>query len=482
MLKRLSGLLSLIYIALYSPGSHASPWIGTIEPQLHADLQTLAEWGYIDVAITSFPVPWKGIVAQLEALRDKDLAPSAMIALQRLRHYIHQLHAGRERSFVSLYGATQGSRFSTFDSALASKAKLSIDTELYKGRWAANIAINYLPGGEKNLDRSFIAYQFGDWNLRLGSLDQWWGPATSSSLIVSNNARPIPAIALSRAESGRSSDSWLSVLGPWYFTTQLGQLESKRHVPDAKLLMSRFNFKPLSDLEVGVSWLTLWGGKGQGNGLGDLWDAAFVLTDCSVNSSSCQEDDATKGNHIASLDFKYTAMLAKRPVSIYSQLLTESSSSEQATLFGLASYVEGYRVYLESSNTEVACSKSDDVMANCVYEDRLYQSGMRYHGRAIGSTFDSDAKTLILGVAKHYSDGDMMELALRKIELNSDRQQPSPVVMGNNEKIAQVSGFYQSNWGNWQVKLGGLVERSQSDTGDRATNKLLYTQIKYAFN
>jgi hypothetical protein len=482
VLKRFSLLFTLCCLLVSSPNSLSSPWIGTIEPLLYNDLQTLTEWGYIEAAITSFPVPWKGIAQQIEGLNESELPATAVVALQRLKHYLQRLKNADRRSFVTLYGATDKSRFTSFDDALATQAKLTIDNEFYAGRWAANFSVNYLPGGEKNLDHSFVAYQFGDWNLRLGSIDQWWGPATSSSLILSNNARPIPSIALSRAESGKSQNAWLSVLGSWYFTTQLGQLESNRHIADTKLLMSRFNFKPIAELEIGASWLTMWGGLGQGNGLGDFWDALSLASECSTHTEPCDsDDDATKGNHVVALDVKYTAKLVDVPISIYSQLLAETRDAQPAKLFGIASYIKGYRVYLETSDTNVGCSDNRQ-SANCIYEDSVYQSGLRYHHRAIGSTFDSDAEMLSLGLNKHFADGDVLELALKRLKLNPDMQMPSPVVVGNTEKIHQLSGFYQTNWGKWQIKVGGQFEQSKVDLGDSSTNKLVYTQFKYAIN
>ena len=483
MLKRASLLFAQCCLLIYALNSQASPWIGTIEPQLQHDLQTLTEWGYIEAVTTSFPVPWKGIAEQLERLNESDLEPVAVIALQRLKHYLTQLKNEKKRSFVTLYGATDKSRFTALDDNLATQAKLRFDTELYAGRWAANLAINYLPGGIKNLDHSFVAYQFGDWNLRLGSIDQWWGPATSSSLIMSNNARPIPAIALSRAQASKSKDSWLSFLGPWYFTTQLGQLESDRFVADTKLLMTRFNFKPVAELEIGVSWLTMWGGEGQGNGLNDLWDVVSLSAECANQQESCQGNKkAIKGNHVAAVDFKYSFKLASVPLSIYGQLLAETRDAQKANLFGIATYFKGYRVYLESSDTNMTCSDNHAAASNCVYEDNVYQSGLRYHNRAIGSTFDSDAEMQSIGVVKHYVDGDILQISLKALELNPDLQMPSPVLVDKAEQVRQLSGFYQTSLGKWRVKVGAQLEQSKFDNGDTATNKLLYTQFKYAIN
>jgi len=482
-LRRVSLLVFIgIFLLSISKDIHASPWVGSIDPQLHHDLQLLSEWGYIDAAVTSFPVPWKGIVAQLDLLDEADLPPSALIALQRLKHYLQQLQRNERQSFVTMYAANDENRLGTFDGANFSQGRLSFDTELYSGRWAANVSINYLPGGQKNLDDSFVAYQFGNWNLRLGAIDQWWGPSNSSSLVLSSNARPIPALAFSRAESNRSEDSWLSFLGPWYFTTQIGQLESNRHIADAKISMTRFNFKPLSALELGASWLTIWGGEAQGNGITDFWDALTYRAQCLDDTVGCAANNKVhKGAHIAAFDFKYSLKLAKTPISFYGQFLAETRDAEPAKLLGLASYINGVRFYLETSDTTGSCSDKLPESNNCIYEDDVYRSGLRFHGRAIGSTFDSDAKVMSIGANKHFSDGDVIDLVLRRIELNQDKLMPSPIVVGKSEKVLQLTGFYQTNMNKLQIKVGGKIERSESDQQDGTFDTLFYTQLKYAF-
>lgn len=474
--------LALFLVLTTAEDASASPWIGTIDPQLHGDLQILSEWGYIDVALTSFPVPWKGISEQLDKLSESELPPVAVVSLQRLKHYLRQIRGKQQHSYVRLYGATDTNGFTTLDGAEGSDAILSLNTEVFYGRWAGNLAVNYLSGGEKNLDNSFIAYQFGDWNLRLGAIDQWWGPANSSSLILSNNARPIPAVALSRAEADSSKNSWLSFLGPWYFTTQLGQLESNRYISDAKLSMTRFNFRPIDELEIGASWLTMWGGEQLGNSVEDFWHAVTLKAECLDSQPSCSNPDkVTKANSLASLDVKYTMKMFSVPFSIYGQLVAESRDSEYASLYGFSTYFKSYRIYFEKSDTEVACSRNRAGQQNCIYEDDIYQSGFRFHERAIGSTFDSDAKSLSVGLNKHYADGDVVDVVLRQIELNSDGISPPPL-QGQSEKVRQLSAFYQTNLRNFQLKVGSQFERSRLDNASWTTNTLIYADLKYVFD
>jgi len=473
---------------LLSTQSLASPWIGTLEPQLHQDLQVLSEWGVLDAAVTSYPVPWKGIAEQLEKLQIHTLSSVPALSAQRLKHYLQAHKKQQGQAVISLYGASDDSRFIEFNGVQAEKVKLNMTKEFYAGRWAGQVSVNHERGGKSHFDQSFIAYQFGDWNLRLGSLNQWWGPAQSSSLIMSNNARPVPAISFSRSQATRSENKWLQYLGPWFFTAQIGQLESQRVVPDTKLWMTRFNFSPVSGLEVGLSWSAMWGGEGQANSVSDWFDVITLQTECVNGKATCDSTlKSSIGNHHGGFDFKYSMKLFNRPVSLYGQRIGEDAVdyyriTDNANLLGISTYLWGTKVFIESSDTNVACSNTGSGEKNCFYEHGTYQSGYRLYDRAIGSTFDSDAKMFTLGINKNFHDGDLFELALNQLVLNEDKGFPSPVVNGLSEELLRFSGFYQTHYGDWLIKLGASIEHGEVDNSDSETDSLIFAEIKYRLN
>lgn len=466
----------------------SSPWIGTLEPQLHQDLQVLVEWGVLDASVSSYPVPWKGIASQLEKIQVQTLQSVPAISAQRLKHYLQAYKNQSGKSVISLYGATGDSRFIEFNGVQAAKNKLNITKEFYSGRWAGQISANYEGSGKNNFDHSFIAYQLGDWNLRLGSLNQWWGPAQSSSLIMSNNARPVPAISFSRSQATRSDNKWLQYLGPWFFTAQIGQLESQRVIPDTKLWMTRFNFTPISGLEIGFSWNIMWGGKGQANSVSDWFKLVTLQTECANGEASCSDDLDTKlGNHLAGFDFKYSVMLFEQPFSIHVQRVGEDAANyydttDNALLFGVSTYLLGSKVYIEASDTNVACGDSNFDVESCYYEHGVYQSGYRRYNRAIGSTFETDASTFSIGINKNFSDGDSFELVVNRLILNRDQRKPSPLLNGVSEKILRLSGFYQMYYADWLVKLGGTIENAKVDDLRAKSDALVFAEIRYKLN
>ncbi|WP_438865513.1 capsule assembly Wzi family protein [Neptunicella sp.] len=471
---------------LYSiQASYASPWIGTTEPLLYRDLQTLVEQGYLNVALSTFPVPWKGIDTQLSSLDISQLSAEAQVAANRLQHYFNQQKNNHTQRFLKLYAANAKKRFVDFAEEKGNNAAFSVINDSTMGHWAAKLSVNFEPGGEKNLDQSYVAYQFGDWNLRLGAIDQWWGPGNASSLILSTNARPITSVALSRSQATVSADSWLNFLGPWYFTAQIGQTGDDRAVDNARLWASRVNFQPLTGLEIGLSWTAMWGGNGQGNGFSDLFKVLTFRAECANNAKQCDDSLDTKaGNQLAGYDIRYSFTLFNQPLSLYAQQIGEDAVdyykiTDKALLVGLSTYLWGNKLFIENADTNVVCGASESTITNCYYEHSLYKSGYRHYGRAIGSTFDSDANVTSIGLTRHLANGNAYAITAHYADLNKDGVRPSPLLAGQQEKLIQLSGYYQFPLDNWLIKLGTTITGSEVDLQPREWDSVFYAQFNY---
>jgi hypothetical protein len=58
-----------------------------------------------------------------------------------------------------------------------------------------------------------------------GFMQRWWGPGWDGSLILSSNARPIPALSVDRNYSDPFGLPVLRRLGPWSASVGMGQLD-----------------------------------------------------------------------------------------------------------------------------------------------------------------------------------------------------------------------------------------------------------------
>ena len=144
-------------------------------------------------------------------------------------------------------------------SSFATNATVSWMNDLF----AAKLSLNAFYGMEKDwkgrvdegfaLDGSYIATRLGNWSASLGQQERWWGPGWDGSLILSTNARPIPAISIDRRVSEPFDSKWLSWIGPWTFHSFVGRMEKERTVSNPYLWGLRGEVKPtiLGGLEVG---------------------------------------------------------------------------------------------------------------------------------------------------------------------------------------------------------------------------------------
>ena len=482
-----SCLLAFASYSVLSTSASAASYVGVQDKQLHYDLQTMVEWGYMEGAVNTYPVPWKGVAQQLEKVDVEQLSGRPLQAFLRLSHYLSLKKSKNTRRFLTLQGASDDVRFRSLDDGVEDTGKLSISSEFYFGRWSGQVSANYSTGGKKTFDNTFIAYQFDNWHVRAGSLDQWWGPAQSSSLIMSNNTRPIKALSLSRSVNTASKSPYLAWLGPWYFTTQIGQLEENRDVPNAKILLNRFTARPVKGLEVGLSWTAMWGGEGQPSGLSSFIDLITFASLCPADNLDCDDSQRSKlGNHVAGFDIQYTAQLFNRPVSFYLQRVGEDSVdgykvTDNANLFGVSTYYKNAKIFIETSDTNISCG-DDQSLKNCFYENGTYSSGYRMYGRTFGSTFDSDAKQVTIGANLRLEGGSIIEVYLRNADLNPDGQRPAPTLTRDvSEKVTEVSGFYQRPIGNWLVKAGGSISNRRFVNIDNEVDGLVYLKAQLAF-
>lgn len=482
------GLYSFLLLAGCSKLANASAYVGTQDKQLHYDLQTLVEWGHLDVAVTTYPVAWKGIAQGLDSLSPENMSFRPRQAYFRLNHYLSLNKQQQNRRFLALQGASDDVRLRSFDDGAEETGKLSIASEFYAGRWSGQVTVNYAKGGEKNFDNSFIAYQYGGWNLRLGSLDQWWGPAQSSSLIMSNNTRPIKAIALSRSVNTATQSPLLNWLGPWYFTAQMGQLENDRAVPKTKMMMNRFNARPFKGFEFGLSWTAMWGGQGQPENFKSLFEVITLSGICPPVRNGCRDSGKTKrGNHLAGIDLSYTTHLLDRPWTFYMQRVRKDGPdvyklTDTASLFGFSTYIDNTKIFIESSNTNANCEGAATVGSDCYYENKDYPSGYRTYDRTFGSTFDNDAKQVTIGANIRLEGGEVAEVFIRSAELNADGRRPSPVLTKDiTERVLEISGFYQKPMGDWLLKAGGSIANRNYAMVKDEVDAVVYLKAQLAF-
>lgn len=446
----LSHVMVIVTFAFASQPAISSPWIGTIDKQLHLDLVRLSEFGVLDVAVTTYPVPWNGVAQALSQVDIQTLPAGAKVSAQRLSHYLAQQQRAQSRTFISAYLTNDATDVPQFNGALRNKSQAQIKTELFVSQVAAQIAFNIDADGNTNFDNSFIAYQFGDWNVRLGNLDQYWGNAHSTSLSKTDTARPVPSLSVSRSTAMRSDHDLLAWLGPWFATAQVGLLNDDRAFDDSLLAQTRIAIKPLAGLELGGSYHLLFDGDGRPN--------------------------RDRTNHTASIDVKYTLFQDTQPLSLYAQYADSGVyqaylAPNNAYLYGASTYLGNTKIFAESGVSEPVCI---DDGATCYDPSTLIQAGYQHYGQPLLNHFGEDVAFSVVGAQTLFAQGDILSLQLRYLERGHLQQNP---LLG--EDVKQLTGFYRTAIASWQLKLGGSLETYKTPLGSDE-DVMVYGELQYS--
>ena len=499
-----------------SASVNAEPWVKPDDYGLRADIQQLADAGVILAPVTTYPLMWKSFISDVESMPLEQLSPSLQDALLRVKHRYKSENSSSHSLQLSAFAATDPIIATSFGATNTQETELSAAYAYLGDNFAAKVAINYRKDGKKclvdgkmtddivtneqaltdcndtSLDDSYLAYRLGNWIFRAGAVEQFWGPGVDNSLIMSGNAKPLPALSVTREKSTAFDTPWLSWIGQWSFTAQMAKLESTRVIPDALLWSTRVNFRPIQQLEIALSWSAQWAGEGQPGSAGDFIDVVTGKASCVDGSESCDSQFESKiGNQLAGIDIRWSDILLGQPYAIYASTIGEDASSKfkpssRAYLFGLQTtqrvYDQNILINVEYIDTGVSCT-TGLVDENCYYEHTDYKSGYRYHGRTIGSTYDNDAQSIVLTLLGQLSNGDDWQVKLRNVDYNSDNSDwyPSNPDLGNSiTKTAYNSKQLELRYR--MLSMGGRVTlgafASNNDGAENDTSAF----AKYEYN
>ncbi|QYK00259.1 capsule assembly Wzi family protein [Shewanella psychrotolerans] len=479
-------------ILLCTSSAQAAWWVEPTDLPLRADIQLLADTGIIKQPVTTYPLMWAGIKQDLDSAERPKFTSAQTAAYDRVISAYAKDHQGLDTSFT-LSAATDTARFLGFGHDYRDKAQATVDVEVTKEWFSGRLSASYhedpIDGKSARLDNSFAAVMLGNWIVSAGAQQKYWGPGWDSGLIQTTNARPMPGITFSRNNSAAFETPWLNWIGPWTFTTSFSEMESDRYVPDTKHWGARGTLRPISQLEVGFSWTMQWGGEGYGNSLGDWWDGLFN------GGQSEGEIENGQENMLAGYDFRWSDTAFGIPYGIYYERIHEdyhhgkNKLINSANMGGVDFMISeiNTRFFVEYSDTKVACGIDSNVY-NCLYEHGFYKSGYRYHGKSLGSTYDNDSVTLVIGGITQLGDGHSITNKLRWLRLNTDgidtgnEAGGNPVSPGEYERVYQLDTSYHRPWLKGTLKLGGTVSyREFVRAGDDDWDATLYALWERSF-
>lgn len=420
----------MLAVALSAPvPASAGPAIAAGDSILRHDILVLADHGILPGPVSTWPLAWGPIVEALGRHEPRDVLPPGVAAsLERVRQRARRETRTDATTFDARAAAAHNPvRIRSFHATPREEAEAGIGGSWTGDRFAATVKVQLVErsagDADVRVDGSQLGVALGNWTLSAHTLDRWWGPGWDASIILSNNARPFPVLSLDRNFTDAFDTPWLRWIGPWDLNVMVGQLESSRHVPDARFLGMRINFRPLPTLEIGLSRTAQWCGEGRPCGVD-------VLTDLLLGRDNIGDDaigdDNEPGNQLAGFDFRWVPRLFGGPVAFYAQLIGEDEAggfpSRYLGQFGVeASGSVGehwsWRAFGEFAGTSCQFHESSERF-NCGYNHSIYRTGYRYRGRPIGHGADNDARLYSAGLLLAGNDGTQWRLTLRDGELN----------------------------------------------------------------
>jgi len=385
---------------------------------LRHDIQRLADAGIIKGPVTTWPLAWGPIIADIREAETGDALPrDVMDAIDRVTRRANWETQTNEVTFDARASvAEKPTRIRSFQNTPRESAEISGGVS-YTSDWLAislhgqavdglshGVATNAPKGGTAiRNDNSMVGVILGNYSISANTLDRWWGPGWDGSLIFSSNARPMPAISIDRNFTDPFKTKWLSWLGPWDVSMHFAKMERDRFVPNTRIFAMRVTFKPFPSLELGLSRIAQWCGNGRPCEL-STFGKLFTGRDNRGQAGVTLENEP--GNQESGFDARWSTQIFSKPVALYGQYIGEDESHRlPADMFGLFGIETSgiwrghwsYRWFGEIAITISDFTKSENKVNNA-YNHSIYRTGLRYRGRVIGHGIDNDSRVISTGL------------------------------------------------------------------------------------
>ena len=419
--------LGLLAVGLAAGAVSASLWAEVGDATLRSDIELLASYGLIEGPLITWPVPWAQISKGLHVDPDRTLPAHVRQSLLRVRERLEQ----EEQAAGLRYG---------YDVTVASRRRLvqgfdgAVREELdgrgwVERRWKSTF-IRLSAGyegdrqGDFKADGGHIAHAVGNWGVYGGYVDQWWGPGWGNSLILSNNARPIPRLGFMRLAPDAFETRWLSWMGHWRVNGYVGLLDDARAVTSPLIVGVRLTATPVRGFEMGITRTLIICGEGRPCDF-DTWiDALFPFNE--ADNTGTRDDPS---NQLAGLEARYTLRIRDHNLALYGQYYGEDEIDLWVRsvfgLFGLSvggPFRGGGRWHLGGEYSDTAADGIDgrSTIFDVIYNHGIYRTGYRYRGHAIGHSLDGDSRLFSLSASVTGSGGGTYHFRYHRASVNRD--------------------------------------------------------------
>ncbi len=400
-----------------APQALASPWAEVGDNQLRSDVELLQASGVLSTITISWPLPWSSIAAQLGGANLSGQPRTIRAAAARLLRRARTEDARGISTSAYADITNQVSVVRGFDGMGRGDGQTQLSLSGNGGAFSGRLSLGLITqnfGGKPNklmFDGTFLSADVAGVRLYAGYLDHWWGAGQISALQLSNNARPMPQIGIARDSTDASSWPVLRWLGPWQFEFFLGKLDGPQVQSNVYFDAAHLTISPLPGLEIGAAKTEEFCGRGH---------PCAPLRDYFRNFDFSTHENNVNGE--GGFDLKYSRTLAGVPFQAYAQTMNEDYSlakhSGSSHLAGASVWlpvgINPLKLTAEYTNTIATLTMFDfaDKIYGFTYNDYQYPDGMRYRGRTLGFSLDTDSTLLSLQGSWTDPGGRFYELSL----------------------------------------------------------------------
>ena len=410
--------------------SFSEPFLAPNDPFIRHEIRYLGDEGGLDGVQNTWPLDLGGISAMRSEV---DETPGSLLD-NRLKN---ESTSGWSPIFTNIGLADDRVTARGFGPKPRSSFATNASVSWMNDRFAAKLSLNAFYGMKTDwkgreeegfaLDGSYVAARLGNWSASFGQQERWWGPGWDGSLILSTNARPIPAISIDRRIPEPFEAKWLSWIGPWSIHSFIGQMEKERTVANPYLWGMRAEVSPtiLNGLEVGFFRMIQLGGDGRPEGF-NTWVDAFLSQDNFGANTGNNNRSNEPGNQLAGIDLRWKVFDA--PIAFYGQVVGEDEDKFLPNCLIFQYGIEGWkefqnstlRIFAEYADLTSYWWTDDPRTRNISYGHHIYNDGYRFRGRPIGHWSDQDSQILSFGGVLQKENGIGWGSTIRTGTLNED--------------------------------------------------------------
>ena len=329
------------------------------------------------------------------------------------------------------------------------------------------------------LDGSQLAIGGEVWSVALGAKERNWSFSPNTSLIWSQNARPVPALSIQR-ERAPSDSAWFGWMGHWSGEIVFGQLDGEQPDPNIQMFGARLVVNPLPGLDVELVRTAQWGGDGRPGGFDAFWD--MLIGDSNQGSASGMDP----ANQLAGVGLSYSLQGDLVPLRFYLQAIGEDEAGGLPSCF---MYLVGaeWTGALGSTPTTVTVEGIDTIIeftdggfcGPATAYGGQYNRGYSQLGSVMGAAVDTAGQSIGIDVLHEFGDQSVgwgaKQVLINDIEAANHRL--------SSERASGVTGYvsYQRSIGQGRIITGLSYQGFDLDNADLSEGLRAWLNYEFTF-